>query len=65
LFSEREQRITNLARQGDTLVADIAWRGRLAADLPDGPKSGTLLEMSGRSEFGFGADGITKIVDRS
>jgi ketosteroid isomerase-like protein len=65
LFSEREQRITNLARQGDTLVADIAWRGRLAADLPDGPKADTHLEMSGRSEFGFGADGITKIVDRS
>jgi ketosteroid isomerase-like protein len=65
LFSEREQRITNLARQGDTLVADIAWRGRLAADLPDGPKAGTHLETSGRSEFGFGADGITKIVDRS
>jgi hypothetical protein len=65
LFSEREQRITNLARQGDTLVADIAWRGRLAADLPDGPKAGTFLEMNGRSEFAFGADGIVKIVDRS
>jgi hypothetical protein len=65
LFSEREQRITNLARQGGTLVADIAWRGRLAADLPDGPKAGTLLEMSGRSEFAFGLEGITRIIDRS
>jgi hypothetical protein len=65
LFSEREQRITNLARQGATLVADIAWRGRLAADLPDGPKAGMLLEMSGRSEFAFGAEGILRIVDRS
>lgn len=65
LFTEREQRITNLARQGSTLVADIAWRGRLAVDLPDGPAAGTLLEMSGRSEFDVGADGITRIVDRS
>jgi hypothetical protein len=47
------------------LVADIAWRGRLAADLPDGPPAGTLLEMRGRSEFAFGAGGIVKIVDRS
>jgi hypothetical protein len=65
LFSEREQRIVKLASEGAMLVADIAWRGRLAADLPDGPKAGTLLEMSGRSEFAFGAEGIVRIVDRS
>jgi ketosteroid isomerase-like protein len=65
LFSEREQHVTRLAREGDMVVADIAWRGRLAADIPDGPKAGTLLEMNGRSEFEFGADGIVKIVDRS
>jgi hypothetical protein len=65
LFSEREQRITGLALQDGMLVADIAWRGKLAADLPDGPPAGTLLEMRGRSEFAFGAGGIVKIVDRS
>jgi hypothetical protein len=65
LFSEREQRITALARQDGMLVADIAWRGKLAADLPGGPPAGTLLEMRGRSEFVFGAGGILKIVDRS
>jgi hypothetical protein len=65
LFSEREQRITGLARQDGMLVADIAWRGRLAADVPGGPPAGTLLEMSGRSEFAFGDGGIVKIVDRS
>jgi hypothetical protein len=65
LFSEREQRITGLVRQDGMLVADIAWRGRLAADLPGGPPAGTLLEMSGRSEFAFGAGGIVKIIDRS
>jgi len=65
MFSEREQRVTGLALDGDTVVADIAWRGRLAADVPDGPPAGTLLEMNGRSEFSFGASRITKIVDRS
>jgi hypothetical protein len=65
LFSEREQRVTGLRPDGGMLVADIAWRGRLAADVPDGPPAGTLLEMTGRSEFAFGPAGITKIVDRS
>jgi hypothetical protein len=65
LFSEREQRVTRLAREGGLVVADIAWRGRLAADIPDGPKAGTQLEMNGRSEFAFGAGCIVRIVDRS
>lgn len=65
LFSEREQRVTALTQDGGMLVAEIAWRGRLAADVPDGPPAGTLLEMRGRSEFAFGAGGIVRIVDRS
>ena len=65
LFSEREQRVTALAQDGGMLVAEIAWRGRLAADVPDGPPAGTLLELRGRSEFAFGAGGIVRIVDRS
>jgi hypothetical protein len=65
LFSEREQRVTALTQDGDMLVAEIAWRGRLAADVPDGPPAGTLIEMTGRSEFAFGPGGIVRIVDRS
>jgi len=65
LFSEREQRVTDLVQSGATLVAEIAWRGRIAADIPGGPPAGTLLEMRGRSEFAFGPGGITSIVDRS
>lgn len=65
LFLEREQRVTNLAGQGDTLVADIDWRGRLAADIPDEPQAGAMLEMRGRSEFGFADDAIVRIIDRS
>jgi hypothetical protein len=65
LFSEREQRVTSLARRGGTVVAEIAWRGRIAAGIRGGPPAGTLLEMRGSSEFDFGDRGITKIVDRS
>jgi hypothetical protein len=65
LFSEREQRITALTEEDVMLVAEIAWRGRLAADVPDGPPAGTLIEMRGRSEFAFGPRGIARIVDRS
>ena len=65
LFSEREQRVTSLARRGATVVAEIAWRGRIAAGIRGGPPAGTLLEMRGSSEFDFGDSGITKIVDRS
>jgi hypothetical protein len=69
LFSEREQRVTRLTESvtpsGATLVAQIAWRGRIAADIPGGPPAGTLLEMRGVSEFGFGGGAITKVVDRS
>ena len=65
LFSEREQRITHIERTGDTLVAGIAYRGRLAADIPGGPAAGAVLELNGRSEFGFAADRIARIIDRS
>jgi hypothetical protein len=69
LFSEREQRVTSLVQRvtqsGATVVAEIAWRGRIAAGIQGGPPAGTLLEMSGRSEFDFGPGGITKIVDLS
>jgi hypothetical protein len=69
LFSEREQRVTSLVQRvtqsGVTVLAEIAWRGRIAAGIRGGPPAGTLLEMNGSSEFEFGDSGITKIVDRS
>jgi len=65
LFSEREQRITAWRQGPDHAVASIAYRGRLAVDMPDGPPAGTVLELQGESEFAF-ADGlISRIVDRS
>jgi len=65
LFSEREQRITALEFGDDAAIATIAYRGRLAVDVPDGPSAGTVLDLEGRSEFSFGDGQITKIVDRS
>lgn len=65
LFSAREQRIVSVERSGDALLAIIDWRGTLAADIPDGPGAGTVLELRGESEFGFADGRIARIVDRS
>jgi ketosteroid isomerase-like protein len=65
LFSEREQRITAIEHREGSIVAGIAYRGRLAVDIPDGPRAGTVLDLRGESEFRFNGALITKIVDRS
>lgn len=65
LFSEREQRITALELSEYSAIASIAYRGRLAADIPNGPKAGTVLDLHGKSEFWFNGGQIIKIVDRS
>jgi ketosteroid isomerase-like protein len=65
LFSEREQRITGLRLGHDSAVAGIAYRGRLAIDIPDGPSAGSVLDLHGESEFAFADGRISRIVDRS
>lgn len=65
LFSEREQRITGLELGDDSAVATIAFRGKLAVDVPGGPPAGTVLDFPGKTEFSFDNGKITKIVDRS
>lgn len=65
LFSEREQRITKLTFNTDSAITDIAYHGKLAADIPNGPAAGTVLDLQGQSEFSFKAGQISKIVDRS
>ncbi|WP_273084827.1 nuclear transport factor 2 family protein [Stenotrophomonas nitritireducens] len=65
LFSEREQRIAGLEFGHDSAIAVIAYRGKLAADIPDGPSASTVLDLQGESEFSFGNGQITRIVDRS
>lgn len=65
MFAEREQSITALEHADHCSVAHIAYRGRLCQDIPDGPAAGTVLELSGKSEFSFDGGLIAKIVDRS
>lgn len=65
LFSEREQRLIALREWPDRAVAGIAFRGVLAADIPGGPKAGSVIELEGKSEFEFSEGRITRIVDRS
>ncbi|QJE02137.1 nuclear transport factor 2 family protein [Massilia forsythiae] len=65
LFSEREQRITALAFDGDTARVEIAWRGRFAVDVPGGPRAGTQAALQGRSEFTFDGLRIARLVDAS
>ena len=65
IFSEREQRITDLEFGHDSAIASIAYRGKLAADIPNGPPAGTVLDLQGKSEFSFNQGKITKIADRS
>ena len=65
MFSEREQRIVSISGNDHAAIVDIAYRGRLAIDVPDGPTAGTVIELRGRSEYSFAGGRITKIVDRS
>lgn len=53
MFSAREQRLTSFDADGDSALAGIAWRGRFAVDIPDGPAAGTEMSLQGRSEFVF------------
>ncbi len=65
LFLEREQRILDISFGQDSAVATIAWRGRLAVDIPEGPPAGPVLELQGTSEFSFANGRISRLVDRS
>ena len=65
LFSEREQRVVDVTYREDSAVVTIAYRGVLAADIPGGPVAGTVLELTGESEFLFVGNRLARIVDRS
>lgn len=65
LFSQREQKITGLKFGENTVEAEIAYRGTLAADLPNGLKKGSKIELNGKSIFRFAGDKIIEIEDVS
>ena len=65
LFSQREQRVTGWTFGEDTVAVDIDYFGTLAQDIPGGPAAGTVLALTGRSEFTIADGKITRITDRS
>ena len=65
MFSEREQRVTALRIDGNRAVADIAFTGKFAKDIPGGPAAGTVVALDGTSEFLFDGGCIRQIIDRS
>ena len=64
LFSEREQRLTDLKISVNSATATIAYRGKLAVDVPNGPAAGTVINLQGTSEFFFVGDKFSQIIDR-
>jgi hypothetical protein len=65
IFSEREQKITNLHFDENKVEVEISYTGILAVDLPNGLKSGSKIELNGQSIFTFQNDKIIKIEDIS
>lgn len=64
-FKERRQTILSLTHEIDQSLAEIDYRGVLAADLPMGPKSGEDIRMKGKSVFRFSEGKISNITDIS
>lgn len=65
LFSDRAQNLLVLEFSSSSAVAMIAYRGVLAIDMPDGPRAGSVIELSGESEFWFADGRISHLIDRS
>ena len=64
-FSERRQTITNWTFTNNTVRIEIGYSATVAQDLPNGLKTGDVLELSGASEFSFQNGKIIKIIDES
>ena len=59
VFSSRTQTVTEFSSEGETVVINIDYAGKLKIDLPNGLKAGDDLILQGRSEFEF-QDGLIK-----
>ncbi|WP_413624238.1 nuclear transport factor 2 family protein [Luteibacter sp. Lutesp34] len=65
MFASRTQAVTAMEVRGDTLVVTIDFHGEVAEDIPEGPRAGTVIEMTGTSEFGFADGKICRVVDKA
>ena len=59
IFSSRTQTVTKFSSEGESVVINIDYTGKLKIDLPDGLKAGDDLILQGHSEFEF-QDGLIK-----
>jgi ketosteroid isomerase-like protein len=64
-FTQREQKITELAITNNTAEAQIDYSAILAINLPNGMQAGDKLELKGKSVFTFKDDKIIKLQDYS
>ncbi len=65
LFSQREQKIIGLKFGTDEVEVEIFYNGAIAVDFPNGLKSGSKIELGGKSIFRFAGDKIIEIEDIS
>ena len=65
LFKQREQKIIRLKFGENEVEAEIFYSGIVAVDLPGGLKSGSKIELDGKSIFRFADDKIVEIEDIS
>lgn len=65
LFRARQQRMTEIAIDGATAEISIDYKATLATDLPNGLKSGDILELKGKTLFEFKNGKISYIKDIS
>ena len=63
LFSEREQTIEKIVLTEDGCEVFIDYKAKLAADLPNGLRSGEKINLKGKSKFRFAGGKITEIQD--
>ncbi|MEP7185438.1 MAG: nuclear transport factor 2 family protein [Rhodanobacter sp.] len=64
-FSDRAQSLLALKLSSSSAVATIDYRSVLAVDMPEGPKAGSVIKLSGESEFWFENGRISHLIDRS
>lgn len=65
LLKKREMKITDQLIDGDIVENKIDFKAVLAVDIPEGPKSGELVKLKGRSVFKFKNGKIISIEDIS
>lgn len=65
LFASRTQTLGEWREEDETIVVTVDFHGEIAEDIPDGPGAGTIIEMSGVSEFTFVDRKIAKVIDRA